>query len=184
MKRLVEHLYDRGVASSEATAAPRPGVLARTPSSVLVLGAIGSVQFGSAFATKLFAAVGPGGAVLLRLFTASIVLAALWRPRIRALDRRQLLLAALFGVVLAGMNLAFYESIARIPLGIAVTLEFVGPLGVAVAGSRKRLDFLWVALAALGIVALMHGDASSLNSLGVVLALAAGAMWAAYIVVR
>ncbi len=172
------------MASSDAVTAPRAGVLARTPSPALVLGAIASVQFGSAFATKLFGSVGPGGAVLLRLAAASIVLVALWRPRIRSRGRGQLLLAVLFGVVLAGMNLAFYESIQRIPLGIAVTLEFVGPLGVAVAGSRRRLDFLWVTLAALGIVALMHGDTSSLNTLGVVLALTAGAMWAAYIVVN
>jgi inner membrane transporter RhtA len=82
------------------------------------------------------------------------------------------------------MNVAFYESIQRIPLGIAVTIEFVGPLAVALVGSRRKLDFLWVALAALGIVALMQGDTHGLNTVGVVLALAAGCMWGLYIVVN
>ena len=173
--------YDRTVASAETTA---PRLLARTPSPALVLGGIASVQFGSAFATKLFAAIGPGGAVLLRLVTASIVLLVIWRPNIKTRTRSELLLAALFGLILAVMNLAFYESIKRIPLGIAVTIEFVGPLGVALAGSRRRLDFLWVALAALGIVALMRGGTHGLNALGVVLALIAGCFWAAYIVVN
>jgi inner membrane transporter RhtA len=157
-------------------------VLARTPSPALVLGGIASVQFGSAISTKLFGTIGPAGAVLLRLVSASIVLVLLWRPRTRT--RQDLVLAAVFGVVLAGMNVAFYESIQRIPLGIAVTIEFVGPLAVALVGSRRKLDFLWVALAALGIVALMQGDTHGLNTVGVVLALAAGCMWGLYIVVN
>jgi inner membrane transporter RhtA len=160
------------------------GLLARTPSPVLVLGGIASVQFGSAIATTLFDRIGPDGAVLLRLVTASIVLLAVWRPRVRGVGRRELLLAALFGLVLAAMNLSFYEAIHRIPLGIGVTLEFIGPLTVAVAGSRTRLDFVWVALAAAGIVALTRGNAHGLNGLGVALALAAGAMWGLYILVN
>jgi inner membrane transporter RhtA len=94
------------------------------------------------------------------------------------------LLAALFGLVLAAMNLSFYEAIKRIPLGVGVTIEFVGPLTVAIAGSRKRLDLLWVALAGIGIVALMRGDVHGLNALGVVFALIAGCMWGAYILVN
>ncbi len=160
------------------------GLLARAPSPVLVLGGIASVQFGSAIATTLFHRIGPGGAVLLRLLTASIVLLAIWRPRVRGVARRELLLAALFGLVLAAMNLSFYEAIHRIPLGIGVTLEFIGPLTVAVAGSRRRLDFVWVALAAGGIVALTRGNAHGLNGLGVALALIAGAMWGLYILVN
>ncbi len=160
------------------------GLLARAPSPVLVLGGIASVQFGSAIATTLFHRIGPGGAVLLRLLSASIVLLAIWRPAVRGVGRRELLLAALFGLVLAAMNLSFYEAIHRIPLGIGVTLEFIGPLTVAVAGSRQRLDFVWIALAAGGIVALTRGNAHGLNELGVALALIAGAMWGLYILVN
>jgi inner membrane transporter RhtA len=149
-----------------------------------VLGAIASVQFGAALATTLFARIGPGGAVLLRLASASILLVIVWQPRLRTRTRRDLAFAVLFGVVLAAMNLTFYEAIKRIPLGIGVTIEFVGPLAVAIAGSRKRLDLLWVALAAAGIVALMHGSSRGLNVLGVVFALIAGSMWAAYILVN
>jgi inner membrane transporter RhtA len=154
----------------------------------LVIGGIASVQFGSALSTKLFASIGPAGAVLLRLVFASIVLMLIWRPGAGASattrTRQDLLLAAIFGAVLAGMNLAFYEAIQRIPLGIAVTIEFVGPLAVALAGSRRKLDFLWVGLAALGILALMRGDTHGLNTVGVVLALTAGCLWGAYIVVN
>jgi inner membrane transporter RhtA len=142
------------------------------------------VQFGSALATTLFHRIGPGGAVLLRLLSASIVLLAIWRPRLRGHTRHELLLAGLFGLVLAAMNLAFYHAIQRIPLGIGVTIEFIGPLGVAVAGSRRALDVVWVALAAGGILALMHGDTHALNTVGVILALAAGAAWAAYILIN
>jgi len=162
--------------------APRErNLLGRAPSGGLVAGAIVSVQFGSAVATKLFSQVGPGGAVLLRLGSATIVLLALWRPRLRGRPRRELLLACMFGVVLAGMNLSFYQSIDRIPLGIAVTIEFVGPLAVALAGSRRPIDLLWVALAAAGILALTHGGMHGLNALGVLFALIAGCLWGAYI---
>ncbi len=82
------------------------------------------------------------------------------------------------------MNATFYEAIERIPLGIAVTIEFIGPLTVAIAGSRRRLDLLWVGLAAIGIVALMHGGSRSLDALGVVFALIAGCMWGAYIIIN
>jgi inner membrane transporter RhtA len=164
--------------------APAQGVLSRTPSPALVLGGIASVQFGAALATTLFARIGPSGAVLLRLLFANVVLLLIWRPALRSSTRRQLLLASLFGVVLGGMNLCFYAALNRIPLGIAVTIEFVGPLAVAIAGSRRRLDLVWVALAAGGIVALMRGDAHGLDLLGVGLALAAGCLWGAYILVN
>lgn len=158
--------------------------LARAPSGALVIGAIASVQIGSAIATKLFGQVGPSGAVLLRLLFASIVLFGVWRPRLHGRTRRELSLAAVFGVVLALMNLSFYAAIDRIPLGIAVTIEFVGPLGVAVAGSRRPIDGLWVVLAAAGIVALTQGDAHGLNGLGVAFAVFAGGCWAAYILLN
>jgi inner membrane transporter RhtA len=164
--------------------APATALLDRIPSPVLVFGGIGSVQFGSAIATTVFHRVGPGGAVLLRLVTATILLLAIWRPRARGRTRRELKLAVAFGIVLAAMNLAFYHAIQRIPLGICVTIEFAGPLTVAVAGSRRRSDLIWVVLAAVGILALMHGDARHLDTLGVVFALIAACAWAAYILVN
>jgi inner membrane transporter RhtA len=165
-------------------AARDAGLLARAPSPALVLGAIASVQFGSAIAATLFRRVGPGGAVLLRLVSATIVLLLVWRPRLRGRPREQVIIAVVFGVVLAAMNLTFYHAIHRIPLGIAVTLEFIGPLGVAIAGSRRPLDALWVVLAALGILALARGTAHGLDLLGVVLALLAGCFWASYILIN
>ena len=149
-----------------------------------MLGAIASVQFGSAIAAKLFAQVGPGGAALLRLASAAVVLLALWRPRLRGMARSELLLVGVFGLVLAGMNLSFYSAIDRIPLGIAVAIEFVGPLAVAVGGSRRRSDLLWVALAAAGILLLTQGGTHRLNGLGVAFALTAGCLWAAYILLN
>jgi inner membrane transporter RhtA len=112
------------------------------------------------------------------------VLVALFRPRLRDHAHRSLALAALFGAVLFGMNVCFYHAIARIPLGVAVTVEFVGPLGVALIGSRRRLDLAWVALAAIGIVALVPASGHGLSLLGVVFALLAGCMWGAYILLN
>jgi inner membrane transporter RhtA len=171
-------------AGQTATASHRSGTLGRAPSGVLVLSAIASVQFGSAIAATLFAQIGPAGAVWLRLLFGMIVLVALWRPRFRGRTRYELLLATTFGLVLACMNLSFYEALHRIPLGIAVTIEFVGPLGVAVAGSRRAVDLVWVALAAAGIIALTRGGTSHLNALGVLFALLAGCLWATYILVN
>ncbi len=142
------------------------------------------MQFGSAIAAKLFARTGPGGAVFLRLITASIVLLVVWRPTLRGLGRRRLLLAGVFGLVLAGMNLSFYHALHRIPLGIAVTIEFLGPLAVAVGGSRRRIDLLWAGLAAIGILALTHGGGHGLDGLGVLFALIAASLWAAYILLN
>jgi inner membrane transporter RhtA len=159
-------------------------LLARAPSAGLMVGAISSVQFGSALAATLFARVGPGGAVLLRLVSASAVLLVLWRPRLRGRDRDELVLACAFGLVLAAMNLSFYSAIHRIPLGIAVSIEFLGPLAVAVSGSRRRIDLLWVGLAAAGIIALTHGGTHGLSTAGVAFALLAGCLWAAYIVLN
>jgi inner membrane transporter RhtA len=148
----------------------------------LVLVGIASVQVGAAFATKLFVHLGPAGTVLVRVAFAAVVLCAIWRPRPRAHTPRELRLAALFGLSLALMNLTFYEALDRIHLGVAVTLEFVGPLGVALAGSRTRLDVVWALLAAGGVALL--GGFGSANATGVVLALAAGGFWAAYILLN
>jgi inner membrane transporter RhtA len=147
---------------------------------VLVIVAIASVQLGGALAKTLFDEIGPGGTVWLRLLAAALVLAAIWRPRAR-LAREDVWLVLAFAVALAGMNYSFYSSIDHIPLGVAVTYEFVGPLGVALAGSRRALDLLWVALAAGGILLLSDFGATDLDKTGVALALLAGAFWAAYI---
>jgi len=148
----------------------------------LVMGAIASVQLGAAIATTLFDELGPAGTVLLRTGFAAVALLLLWRPRLRGKAPGQLRDAVLFGLVLAGMNLSFYAALDRIPLGIAVTLEFTGPFAVAVAGSRRTADLVWVALAAGGIVLLSPGIHGSLDTTGALLALLAGAFWGTYIV--
>ncbi len=153
----------------------------RVPPTVLVLVAVSSVQVGAALAKTLFDEIGSGGTVFLRILAAAVVLAAIWRPRLRGHSARDLRLALVFGLVLGAMNLAFYASIDRIPLGVAVTFEFVGPLGVAVFGSRRALDLVWVALAASGILLLSDFGTGGLDGVGVALALLAGAFWAAYI---
>src|ERR1700722_16519378 len=159
--------------------------LDRTPALGLVsVGAI-SVQFGAALATKLFHRVGPSGAVALRLVIAAIILAALAAIRnagcpfagIRASDTR---IAVLFGLALAAMNLSFYEAIDRIPLGVAVTIEFSGPLALALFGSRRWSDLLWALLAGGG-VALFSSGGRRLDPVGIGLALLAGAGWIGYI---
>ena len=117
----------------------------------LVLVAVVSPQIGAAFAVTLFDELGPAGTAFLRLTFAAIVLWAIWRPRVTG----DLRLAVAFGAALGLMNWSFYEAIHRIPLGVAVTIEFAGPLLVAVIGSRRPLDGLWIALAAVGIVLLV-----------------------------
>jgi len=147
----------------------------------LVIAAVTSLQFGAGFAVTLFDELGPGGAAFLRLAIAAAVLLAIWRPRVRGRPARDLRLAAAFGITLGLMNLCIYEAMDRIPLGIAVTIEFWGPLAVAVAGSRRPLDLLWVALAAAGIVLLADPGGGSLDAAGIAFAVAAGGLWAAYI---
>ncbi len=173
------------MSSSEGVAGARgAGVLARAPSGVLVVGAIASVQFGSSLAATLFRQLSPGGTVFLRLASAAIILLVRGRPRLNGRTRGELLLAGGFGLVLAAMNLSFYEAVDRIPLGIAVAVEFVGPLAVAVAGSRRRADLLWVTIAAAGILALTHGGTRGVGAVGVAFALLAGCLWGAYILLN
>ena len=164
-----------------ARRAPDAGLLARAPSGGLVIAAIASVQLGGALAVHLFSWVGPSGAVALRILFAAAVLMVISPPRLGGRALRGLPLAAAFGLVLAGMNLSFYGALHRIPLGIAVSLEFVGPLVVAVAGSRRPVDLIWIALAAGGILALTRGGAQPISGIGVALALFAGCLWGAYI---
>jgi inner membrane transporter RhtA len=150
------------------------------PAPLYVLVGIASTQIGGAIATTLFDELGPTGTVLLRTAFAAAALVLLWRPRIAGHSRRDLALAVAFGLTLAAMNLSFYEAIDRIPLGIAVTIEFVGPLAVAIGGSRRALDVVWVVLAAVGILLLARAG-GHVNAGGVAFALLAGVFWATYI---
>lgn len=161
-------------------------MLDRVPAPALVASGAVSVQFGAALATRLFARVGPVGAVTLRLVVAAFVLMVVARPRPAAVRGRRddVVVAAAFGVLLAGMNLLFYSSIARIPLGVAVTVEFVGPLAVTIGGSRRPLDLLWAFLAAAGVFLLAGSGlitGRNLDTVGIVMALGAGTCWAGYI---
>jgi inner membrane transporter RhtA len=154
------------------------------PPTALVLFPNVSVQLGAAVAKSLFDSLGPGGTVFLRIAFAAFVLFLLVRPKLGGYDRAGYLVAGLFGLVLAGMNFSIYLAFDRIPLGVAVTLEFVGPLGVAVAGSRRVLDLLWVVLAAAGILLLAPLGVlggMDLDPVGVAFALLAGCLWACYI---
>jgi inner membrane transporter RhtA len=152
------------------------------PPQVMLLGGIASVQFGAAFANTLFAQAGPGGVVFLRLLLSALFLTIAVRPSLRGRTRSDLRAVLAYGLILGTMNWSFYESLDRLPIGVAVTIEFIGPLGVAIAGSRRALDAVWVALAAGGVVLLaVRGDSHDIDPFGVVLALIAGACWAAYI---
>ena len=119
--------------------------------------------------------------MLLRTVFAALVLSLVWRPALTTLTRTTVVDIVLFGLTLAAMNLCFYEALERLPLGIAVTLEFVGPLTVAIAGTRNRLDVLWVVLAAGGILLLGPDIGDGLDPAGVAFALIAGAFWGVYI---
>ncbi|WP_308166697.1 EamA family transporter [Nocardia albiluteola] len=149
------------------------------PPTLLVLAGIVSVQIGAALATELFAATGPAGAVSLRLGFAGVVLLVFWRSSLR-IERRALPVVLGFGAVLAAMNFSFYEAIDRIPLGMAVTIEFLGPLAVALAGSRRWVDPVWAVLAGGGVL-LLTRSAGAVPWTGVLLALCAAACWACYI---
>ena len=156
----------------------------RVPAPLLVLAAIVSVQFGGALAATLVPRVGAAGSVALRLVLAAVVLLAVARPRLRGHTRADWLTVCAFALVLGLMNLAFYSSLARLPLGVAVTIEFVGPLVLATVLSRRLRDLVAVAGAALGVV-LISGALTvpwdELEVAGILLALTAGACWAAYI---
>ena len=163
------------------------------PAPALIAAGAVSVQFGAALATQLFGRVGPVGAVTLRLVFASVALVgvnAARGRRIRSVSGRwpDLGVAVAFGIVLGGMNLSFYEALARIPLGVAVTVEFVGPLLVTIGGSRRLSDLVWAALAGGGVFLLagggLLGSHQHLDLAGIGLALVAGACWAGYILLN
>jgi inner membrane transporter RhtA len=140
-------------------------------------------QLGATLAKGLFPMVGAGGTAALRLSIAALILLAVWRPWHIRFTRRQLSIVIVYGVAMGWMNFFFYLALSYIPLGITMALEFTGPLGVALFASRRPIDFLWILLAALGLVALLplgFGGAP-LSVLGVAYALAAGVCWALYI---
>jgi len=176
--------------SVSLTASPAPGpkptegALARGASAVpppgLLLISIVSNQLGAAVAVNLFPVLGPVGTAFLRLAFSAVLLLAATRHSIAWGARRHVGALLLYGTILGVMNLCFYGAIARIPLGIAVAIEFVGPLGLAVATSRRGRDFAWIGLAALGIVLLTPEIGGALDPLGVALAGAAGLCWAAF----
>ena len=152
---------------------------------LLVLGGVVSVQFGGALAATLIPQIGPTGSVLLRLSIATVVLCAVVRPRLAGRSRRAWGTVILFGIALGLMNWAFYGSLAHLPIGVAVTIEFIGPLTLAAALSRRARDFVAVAAAGAGVVLISDAltvPLSDLDWTGIALALAAGACWAAYVV--
>jgi inner membrane transporter RhtA len=152
------------------------------PIAVLIVAMI-CFQVGAAMAKGLFPAVGAAGAAALRLALASIILLAVWRPWRTRLSLRGIRVIVIYGLALGWMNFFFYLSLRSIPLGIAVALEFTGPLGLAMAASRRAIDFLWILMAALGLLALLPLglDSKPLDALGVGCGLAAGLCWALYI---
>jgi inner membrane transporter RhtA len=143
-----------------------------------------SVQTGAALVKSLFPQVGVVGATTLRLVLASLMLLAVWRPWRRLPKARESRSLLVYGVAMGVMNFCFYSALARIPLGIAVALEFSGPLAVAIAASHRAVDFVWIALAALGLIALLPLGLrhEPLSPAGIAFALGAGACWALYIV--
>lgn len=152
----------------------------RIPPVWLVLAGIASVQLGAGLAKDLFDDASPTVIVFLRLAFSALVLVLVARPALRGRTREEWLVVLGFGVSLGVMNWSIYQAFARIPLGIAVTIEFVGPLALAVLGSRRARDLVWVGFAAIGVL-LLGVDDADLTLAGVLFALLAGAAWASYI---
>nr|WP_262387186.1 EamA family transporter [Streptomyces sp. TRM49041] len=174
------------VALPEAAAAHPRGVTRRGPASagpvaLVVAGAL-SVQFGAAVAVLLIPRAGALGVVTLRLALAAVVLLLVCRPRLRGYGRSDWGTVVAFGTAMAAMNICIYQAIDRIPLGAAVTLEVLGPLVLSVVASRRLVSLVWAGLALGGVVLLSGGGFDRLDPVGAGFALAAGAMWAAYIV--
>ncbi|WP_028696329.1 threonine/homoserine exporter RhtA [Pseudomonas cremoricolorata] len=149
----------------------------------LLLIAMISIQSGASLAKSLFPLVGAQGTTALRLIFASVIMVALLRPWRARLDRAALRSIIIYGMALGGMNLMFYMSVRTVPLGIAVALEFTGPLAVALLGSRRALDFVWIALAIIGLLLLvpLGNSTAAVDPVGACYALGAGACWALYI---
>lgn len=159
----------------------RPRARRRVPGPALVVAAAGSVQFGAALGATMFDSIGPAGTSALRVGLAAVVLAAFWRPSPRGIPAADRRLVVTLGLALGVMNLSFYEALHRIPLGIAVTIEFAGPLAVAIGLSRRRSDLVWAALATAGILLLADPGGGRLDPIGLALVAVAAVAWAAYI---
>lgn len=159
--------------------------LESVPAPLLVLAGIVSVQFGGALAATLVPEIGAGGSVVMRLLFATVILLAIVRPRWRGHSRRAWLTVIGFGLALGLMNFTFYGSLAHLPIGVAVTIEFLGPLLLAAVMSRRLVDLIAVAAAAGGVLLISQALSvpfAELNLTGLGLAAAAGAFWAAYII--
>lgn len=157
-------------------------LLNAVPAPLVVLGAVISVQFGAALARGLFPLVGPAGTVFLRVSVAFVCLYVLLRPNVVGLLRRNPWLIAAFGATIALSTVFFYIAVSRIPLGVAIALEFIGPLMVALRNTRRLLERAWVLLAATSIALLVPDIGTTLDGWGVAAALVAGAFWGMYIV--
>jgi inner membrane transporter RhtA len=161
---------------------PRPAMASVPPPALILLGIV-SVQVGAGLGKSMFDRMPPDGIVMMRLLTSAVVLGVMSRSALRDLRRlhswRDVGVAVMFGLSLALMNFSIYQSMARIPLGLAVTIEFLGPLAVAISASRRRLDLLWAVLAFGGVALLARGG--SVNVAGIAFALVAGGCWACYI---
>ena len=158
--------------------------MASVPAPLLVLGGVVSVQFGGALAATLVPEIGAGGSVLLRIAIAAVLLLAVARPRLKGHDRRSWATVVAFGVALGLMNWSFYASLAHLPLGVAVTVEFLGPLVLTTLLSRRLLDFVAVVAATGGVVLISEALTvpwQDLSWVGLGLAATAGVCWAAYI---
>ncbi|HMC85825.1 MAG TPA: DMT family transporter [Chitinophagaceae bacterium] len=153
------------------------------PAVSAVLLSIISFQGGAALAKGIFPVLGAVATSALRIVLSAIILVIFNRPNIRNLTRAQWKAVALYGLTLGAMNIIFYMAIARIPLALGVALEFIGPLVLALTGSKRIIDFLWVVLAAAGIILIEPWGNSAIDVIGVLLALLAGAFWAAYILI-
>ncbi len=174
VERTPRRIWPRGVLAALAGRG-----LGSVPPPALVLAGIVSVQVGASLARQLFPIAGAVGVVTLRLVFSAAILLVVWRPSLR-MAKPTWLYVGLFGLVLGAMNMSFYQALDRIPLGVAVTVEFLGPLAVALAGSRRWLDGLWALLAAGGVVLLTDGG-GAVSVIGVLFALGAAACWGCYI---
>lgn len=155
--------------------------MAAAPPPGLLLVSIVSIQLGAAVAIQVIGVLGPIATTFLRLAFSAVLLLVVARHQIGPGARRHVGLLLLFGCAIGAMNMCFYGAIARIPLGVAVAIEFIGPLGVAAATSRRPLDLVWIGLAVAGLVLMTPAIGTDLDPLGVVLALAAGAGWATFV---
>lgn len=154
--------------------------------ALAVLGSIVSLCIGSTYAKHLFSELGPGGSTVYRVGFAAILLLAFWRPWRFAMDTRQKKLILIYGLTLGIMNYMFYQGISRIPIGVAIAIEFIGPLALAIFSSRRLIDFVWISLAAIGMFLLSPfagKGAGDLDPVGVAYILGAAVAWTIYIIV-